>query len=116
MVAVVAMGHGWGWTARSHRIRRTTDDDEQPPGSGLPDVTTRVRAVLQGLGRTGDIDRAITYEQMADDAVKLVDHLGVDSADDGRRPPSQDRRRQAAARRLVRAPVGAIGRQPRDDA
>ena len=33
------------------------------------------RAELQGLGRTGNIDRPITYEKMAHDAVKLVDHL-----------------------------------------
>ena len=35
------------------------------------------RAELRGLGLTGNIDRPITYEKMAHDAVKLVDHLGL---------------------------------------
>ena len=36
---------------------------------------------LQGHGRTGDIDRPITYEQMADDVAALMDALGVTQAD-----------------------------------
>ena len=36
---------------------------------------------LQGHGRTGDIDRPITYEQMADDVAALMDTLGVTQAD-----------------------------------
>ena len=36
---------------------------------------------LQGHGRTADIDRPITYEQMADDAAALMDTLGVAQAD-----------------------------------
>jgi pimeloyl-ACP methyl ester carboxylesterase len=36
---------------------------------------------LQGHGRTADIDRPLTYEQMADDVAALVAHLGVGSAD-----------------------------------
>jgi pimeloyl-ACP methyl ester carboxylesterase len=36
---------------------------------------------LQGHGRTGDIDRPITYEQMADDAAALLRHLDVGVAD-----------------------------------
>ena len=32
----------------------------------------------QGHGHTADIDRPITYEQMADDSAALLDHLGVE--------------------------------------
>ncbi len=35
----------------------------------------------QGHGHTADIDRPITYEQMADDSAALLDHLGVGRAD-----------------------------------
>jgi hypothetical protein len=61
-------------SSAAHRIRRTTDDDEQRPGQSCHMSDAR-RAELQGLGRTGNIDRPITYEKMAHDAVKLVDHL-----------------------------------------
>ena len=36
---------------------------------------------LQGHGRTADIDRPITYEQMADDVAALLDELGIEKAD-----------------------------------
>jgi pimeloyl-ACP methyl ester carboxylesterase len=36
---------------------------------------------MQGHGRTADIDRPITYEQLADDSAALLEHLGVDRAD-----------------------------------
>ena len=36
---------------------------------------------LQGHGRTADIDRPISYEQMADDAAALMDSLGIAQAD-----------------------------------
>ena len=36
---------------------------------------------MQGHGRTGDIDRPIRYESLADDLAALMDHLGLDSAD-----------------------------------
>jgi pimeloyl-ACP methyl ester carboxylesterase len=36
---------------------------------------------LQGHGRTADIDRPISYEQMADDVAALLRHLGTESAD-----------------------------------
>jgi pimeloyl-ACP methyl ester carboxylesterase len=36
---------------------------------------------LQGHGRTADVDRPLTYEQMADDVAALMDHLGVARAD-----------------------------------
>jgi pimeloyl-ACP methyl ester carboxylesterase len=35
----------------------------------------------QGHGRTADMDRPLTYEQMADDTTALLDVLGVDRAD-----------------------------------
>jgi pimeloyl-ACP methyl ester carboxylesterase len=36
---------------------------------------------LQGHGRTADIDRPITYEQMADDVAGLLGEIGVEQAD-----------------------------------
>jgi pimeloyl-ACP methyl ester carboxylesterase len=35
----------------------------------------------QGHGRTADVDRPITYEQMADDTAGLIRHLGLEHAD-----------------------------------
>lgn len=44
--------------------------------------TRRVIAVeQQGHGRTADVDRPLTYEQMADDTAALARHLEVDTAD-----------------------------------
>jgi len=44
--------------------------------------TRRVVAVeLQGHGHTADVDRPLGYEQMADDTVALMDHIGVENAD-----------------------------------
>jgi pimeloyl-ACP methyl ester carboxylesterase len=53
-------------------------------GAILPSLaeSRQVIAVeLQGHGRTADIDRPITYEQMADDTAALLGQIGVDSAD-----------------------------------
>jgi pimeloyl-ACP methyl ester carboxylesterase len=36
---------------------------------------------LQGHGRTADIDRPLTYEQMADDTAALLRHVGIERAD-----------------------------------
>jgi pimeloyl-ACP methyl ester carboxylesterase len=36
---------------------------------------------FQGHGRTADIDRPITYEQLADDTAALLGHLGIAQAD-----------------------------------
>ena len=36
---------------------------------------------LQAHGRTADIDRPLTYEQMADDIAALIEHLGFENAD-----------------------------------
>jgi len=44
--------------------------------------TRQVIAVeLQGHGRTADIDRPLTYEQMADDVAALLRHLEIEEAD-----------------------------------
>jgi pimeloyl-ACP methyl ester carboxylesterase len=44
--------------------------------------TRQVIAVeLQGHGRTADIDRPLTYEQMADDIAALLGHLVIEKAD-----------------------------------
>lgn len=40
-----------------------------------------VVAELQGHGRTNDVERAITYEGMADDVAELARQLKIDSAD-----------------------------------
>ena len=45
--------------------------------------TRQIIAVeLQGHGRTADIDRSLSYEQMADDAAALLQHIGIGDADD----------------------------------
>lgn len=36
---------------------------------------------LQGHGRTADIDRPLTYENLADDVAALLDELGIEQAD-----------------------------------
>lgn len=36
---------------------------------------------LQGHGRTGDIDRPLTYEALADDVAALTEHLGIGKSD-----------------------------------
>jgi pimeloyl-ACP methyl ester carboxylesterase len=44
--------------------------------------TRQVIAVeLQGHGRTADVDRPLSYEQMADDTAALLRHLGIEQAD-----------------------------------
>jgi pimeloyl-ACP methyl ester carboxylesterase len=40
-----------------------------------------IAAELQGHGRTADVDRPLSYEQMADDTAALLRHLGVERAD-----------------------------------
>jgi pimeloyl-ACP methyl ester carboxylesterase len=56
-------------------------DGMRPLIDGLADRRRVIAAEMQGHGRTADIDRPITYEQMADDATALLAHLGVDRAD-----------------------------------
>lgn len=44
--------------------------------------TRQVIAVeLQGHGRTADVDRPLSYEQMADDVAALIGEIGVENAD-----------------------------------
>jgi len=53
-------------------------------GAILPELakTRQVIAVeQQGHGHTADVDRPLTYEQMADDTSALMRHLGIDDAD-----------------------------------
>jgi pimeloyl-ACP methyl ester carboxylesterase len=53
-------------------------------GELVPELarTRQVIAVeLQGHGRTADIDRPLSYEQMADDTAALLRHLGIERAD-----------------------------------
>ena len=40
-----------------------------------------IAADLQGHGRTGDIDRPITYEALGDDIAALMKNLGIEKAD-----------------------------------
>ena len=48
---------------------------------GLAEARRIVAVELQGHGRTADIDRPLTYEQMADDVAALIGHLGIEEAD-----------------------------------
>jgi pimeloyl-ACP methyl ester carboxylesterase len=53
-------------------------------GPILPGLAERWQVIApeqQGHGRTADVDRPITYEQMADDNAALLRRLGVDRAD-----------------------------------
>ena len=53
-------------------------------GEIVPELakTRQVIAVeLQGHGRTADVDRPLSYEQMADDTAALLRHLGIEQAD-----------------------------------
>ncbi len=58
-----------------------TIDTMGPILPGLAESREVIAVELQGHGHTADIDRPITYEQMADDAVALLVHLGVERAD-----------------------------------
>lgn len=49
--------------------------------SGLATTRQVIATDFQGHGRTADVDRPITYEQMADDVAALMDHLGLAQAD-----------------------------------
>jgi pimeloyl-ACP methyl ester carboxylesterase len=47
-----------------------------------PAKSRQVIAVeLQGHGHTADVDRPLSYEQMADDTAALLWHLGIEQAD-----------------------------------
>ena len=48
---------------------------------GLAEVRQVVAVESQGHGRTADIDRPLSYEQMADDTAALLGHLEIEEAD-----------------------------------
>jgi pimeloyl-ACP methyl ester carboxylesterase len=53
-------------------------------GSLLPELARSRQVIaleLQGHGRTADIDRPLTIEQMADDTAAALEHLGIAQAD-----------------------------------
>ena len=58
-----------------------TIDTMGPILSGLADNRQVIAVEQQGHGRTADVDRPITYEQMADDTAALVRSLEIGSAD-----------------------------------
>jgi pimeloyl-ACP methyl ester carboxylesterase len=58
-----------------------TIEQMEPLLSGLAATRQVIAVEQQGHGRTADVDRPITYEQMADDTAELVRRLGHDEAD-----------------------------------
>ena len=48
---------------------------------GLAEARRVIAVELQGHGRTADVVRPLTYEQMADDVGALIGHLGIEQAD-----------------------------------
>jgi len=48
---------------------------------GLAETRQVIAVELQGHGRTADVDRPLTYEQMADDVAALIGYLGIEQAD-----------------------------------
>ena len=58
-----------------------TIDMMEPLLSGLAELHQVIAIEQQAHGRTTDIARPITYEQMADDTAALARHLDVDEAD-----------------------------------
>jgi len=48
---------------------------------GLAETRQVIAVELQAHGHTADIDRPITYEQMADDTAALLRHLGIGQTD-----------------------------------
>jgi pimeloyl-ACP methyl ester carboxylesterase len=58
-----------------------TIDTMGPLLPGLAESRQVIAVEQQGHGHTADVDRPITYEQMADDTAALLRHLDVDRAD-----------------------------------
>jgi pimeloyl-ACP methyl ester carboxylesterase len=58
-----------------------TIDTMGPILPGLAETQQVIAVEQQGHGHTGDVDRPLTYEQMADDTAALAHHLGIDNAD-----------------------------------
>jgi pimeloyl-ACP methyl ester carboxylesterase len=49
--------------------------------AALAEARQVIAVELQGHGRTADIDRPLSYEQMSDDVAALLRHLGIERAD-----------------------------------
>jgi pimeloyl-ACP methyl ester carboxylesterase len=58
-----------------------TADMVGPILPGLAKIRQVIVPEQQGHGRTADVDRPITYEQMADDTAAMARHLQIDHAD-----------------------------------
>ena len=58
-----------------------TADTMGPLPAGLAERRQVIAPEQQAHGRTADIDRPITYEQMADDTAALIRHLEIEHAD-----------------------------------
>jgi pimeloyl-ACP methyl ester carboxylesterase len=58
-----------------------TIDMTGPLLPGLAETRQVIAVEQQGHGHTADVDRPITYEQMADDTAALIRHLELESAD-----------------------------------
>jgi pimeloyl-ACP methyl ester carboxylesterase len=58
-----------------------TIDAMGPILQGLAATRRVIAPEQQGHGRTGDVDRPITYDQMAEDTAALLRHLEVEEAD-----------------------------------
>jgi pimeloyl-ACP methyl ester carboxylesterase len=58
-----------------------TIDQIGPILPGLAETRRVIAVEQQGHGRTADVDRPLTYEQMADDTAALVRHLEIANAD-----------------------------------
>ena len=58
-----------------------TIDMMGPTLAGLAEIRQVVAVEQQGHGRTADLDRPISYEQMADDTAAAMRHLEIDGAD-----------------------------------
>lgn len=58
-----------------------TIDTLGPLLPGLANKRRVIAAEQQAHGHTADIDRPITYEQMADDTAALLEYLGIEQAD-----------------------------------
>jgi pimeloyl-ACP methyl ester carboxylesterase len=52
-----------------------------PLTEGLTGTRQVIVPEMQAHGRTGDIDRPLTYEHMADDTAALIGRLGIEQAD-----------------------------------
>jgi pimeloyl-ACP methyl ester carboxylesterase len=58
-----------------------TIDMMEPILTGLAKTRQVIAVEQQGHGRTADVDRPLSYEQMADDTAALARHLEIDNAD-----------------------------------